>query len=62
MSKIVINEAYCPKNHYCPSVNICPVGAIKQENPFSAPFIDEELCTECGKCLRSCMVFQPAKG
>lgn len=60
MTKIVVNEAYCPKNHYCPSVNVCPVGAIVQDNPFSAPRIDESKCTMCGKCLRSCFVFQKA--
>jgi len=62
MSKIVINEKFCPKNHYCPTVHICPVGAINQDNAFSAPNIDESLCIGCGKCVKSCMVFQTVKG
>ncbi|MFC2111059.1 4Fe-4S binding protein [Bacteroidota bacterium] len=57
MSKIIINESYCPQNHNCPVIRKCPVGAIIQNSPFEAPRIDEEKCTECGKCIKSCNVF-----
>ncbi|MFP4018684.1 MAG: 4Fe-4S binding protein [Bacteroidales bacterium] len=50
----------CPQNHPCPTVNICPVGAIKQKSPFSAPEIDESRCTGCGICLNTCFAFHCA--
>ena len=28
-----------PQNHKCPAVNVCPVGALSQED-FNAPKID----------------------
>jgi len=52
---IVVNEKYCPQNHRCPSIGVCPVGAIVQKSPFSAPEIDYSKCTGCGICMRSCM-------
>ncbi|HKL09525.1 MAG TPA: 4Fe-4S binding protein [Bacteroidales bacterium] len=55
---IVVNENFCPQNHPCPSTGICPVGAITQKSPFSAPEINYSKCTGCGICLRSCMAFQ----
>ena len=48
---------YCPQNHPCPVVNVCPTGAIAQESPFTAPKIDDELCTECGLCTNYCPAF-----
>jgi ferredoxin len=33
------------------------VGAIIQDDIFSAPRIDDELCTECGDCTKACRVF-----
>lgn len=51
--KISVEVSRCPQNHPCPSVNICPVGALKQ-NGFAAPTVDNEKCTGCGKCVRFC--------
>ena len=51
--KLEVIDKLCPQNHRCPSVPICPFGALIQvEN--KAPIVDEEKCTKCGKCVRSC--------
>jgi hypothetical protein len=34
---INVNELACPQNHPCPAVQSCPVGAITQDDIFSAP-------------------------
>jgi putative FmdB family regulatory protein len=57
---IVVNEAYCPKNHRCPAVSFCPQDAIAQDDIHSAPRIDDELCTECGSCTQICRTFSHA--
>ena len=54
---VKVNEAYCPKNHFCPALNSCPVDAIVQDNPYSAPRVIEEKCIKCGKCTKACFVF-----
>ena len=39
--------------------NICPKSAIEMQmdkEGFLFPFIDEDLCVECGKCLKACPV------
>jgi len=54
---IAVNVQACPQNHQCPAVRSCPVGAIIQDDIFSAPRIDDELCTECGDCTKACRVF-----
>ena len=54
---IAVNEHACPQNHPCPAVRSCPVGAIIQDDIFSAPRIDHEFCTECGACPQACRVF-----
>ena len=54
---IVVNDRLCPQNHPCPAVSTCPQGAIVQDNIFSAPRIDHDLCTECGVCSGVCRVF-----
>lgn len=54
---IVVNEMFCPQNHPCPAVATCPQHAIVQANVYSAPRVDQELCTECGVCTRVCRVF-----
>ncbi len=46
----------CPQNHPCPTVRVCPVHAITQQG-YGAPVIDEEKCTNCGKCTRFCAAF-----
>lgn len=55
---IRIASEYCPQNHPCPSKRVCPVGAIEQKG-FAAPTINEEKCILCGKCIKTCPVFQP---
>lgn len=55
---IIVNAASCPQNHPCPAVSYCPVGAIAQDDIFSAPRVDQELCTDCGQCARVCRTFQ----
>lgn len=50
---LTVNKNRCPQNHLCPSVGVCPVGALTQ-NGFSAPVVDHEKCTKCGKCIRRC--------
>lgn len=48
-----IDPKKCPQNHQCPMIKICPVGAITQ-NSTELPIIDDNLCTECGKCVKLC--------
>jgi Fe-S-cluster-containing hydrogenase component 2 len=54
---IKVNDFACPQNHPCPAVASCPEGAIIQDDIFSAPRIDHDLCTECGRCTKACRVF-----
>jgi ferredoxin len=54
---IQVNVHACPQNHPCPAVRYCPEGAIIQDDIYTAPRIDEELCTECGECTNVCRVF-----
>ncbi len=54
MKNISLNKDLCPQNHHCPAVRICPVNAISQKSPFSAPEIDHDKCISCGKCIRMC--------
>ena len=54
MSSIGVEASRCPQNHYCPVLRVCHVGAISQISPFSAPVIDENRCTGCGKCIKYC--------
>lgn len=49
---IKVDENRCPKNHYCPITNIC--SAITQKDINSAPVIDKEKCTKCGRCVNLC--------
>ena len=52
-NKIAIIE--CPQEIPCdPCREVCPVGAIEMENINSVPVVDEEKCTGCGICVRSC--------
>ena len=57
---INVNAAACPQNHPCPAVVRCPAGALTQDDIYSAPRIDRELCTECGVCVTACRVFSQA--
>ena len=50
---IRVIEENCPQNHPCPAVPECPVGALTQEG-FKAPVVDEDTCTDCGKCAEVC--------
>ncbi len=54
---IVVNDRFCPQNHRCPAVSYCPQGAIVQEDIYSAPRIDHDLCTECRVCTQVCRTF-----
>ena len=47
------NISNCPQNHKYPSVQICPVGALSQQN-YEAPQIDFSKCSSCGKCSSFC--------
>ncbi len=51
--KLNIIVENCPQNHKCPAVNVCPVGALSQEN-FQAHIIDYTKCISCGKCSDFC--------
>lgn len=51
--KLNIIVENCPQNHKCPAVNVCPVGALSQED-FQAPTIDYTKCISCGKCSDFC--------
>jgi Fe-S-cluster-containing hydrogenase component 2 len=42
-------------------VQYCPEGAIVQEDIYSAPRVDDELCTECGACTKVCRVFSQVR-
>ena len=50
---LTVIKENCPQNHSCPSVQICPVGALKQKG-FDAPTVDLESCIKCGKCISFC--------
>ncbi len=50
---ITIDKNRCPQNHRCPSIKVCPVGAISQEG-FGLPVVNQEVCVECGKCIKFC--------
>jgi ferredoxin len=58
---IDVNVHASPQNHPCPAVRSCPVGAIIQDNTFTAPRIDQELCTDCGPCTQACRVFSQVR-
>lgn len=51
--ELIVVKERCPQNHPCPSVQICPVGALKQKG-ISAPTVDHDKCIKCGKCVRFC--------
>ncbi len=48
-----VETARCPQNHACPAVRVCRFEALSQEG-IGAPGVDEERCTDCGKCVRVC--------
>jgi len=50
----IVNIQKCPKNHVCPCVDLCPVGAISQEEDFSDIKVDNEKCIKCGTCVQNC--------
>ena len=50
---ITVVASRCPQNHRCPSLRVCPVGALTQVGN-ALPTVDEALCIDCGKCVRSC--------
>jgi len=50
---VQIDPIACPQNHKCPIVHYCPAGAIKQDG-YGLPTIDQEKCTNCGKCVKIC--------
>lgn len=50
---IKVVKSRCPQNHPCPSVRVCKLDALSQQGN-AAPVVDEEKCTSCGACVRSC--------
>jgi hypothetical protein len=50
---LIVKTSRCPQNHPCPSVKVCPVGALTQKG-FNAPTVNIDICTKCGKCVKSC--------
>ena len=54
---IAVYVPACPQNHPCPAVRSCPVGAIVQDDIYTAPRVDNEFCTDCGACTQACRVF-----
>lgn len=50
---ITVDAKLCPQDHKCPAMKVCPVGAISQEG-FLLPFIDQEKCIKCKKCINFC--------
>ena len=58
---IQVNVHACPQNHPCPAVQYCHENAIIQDDIYSAPRIDEDLCTECGACTSVCRVFSQVR-
>lgn len=50
---IIVKEERCPKNHACPAIRVCPVNAIHQTG-YNAPTVDQDVCINCGKCVRAC--------
>lgn len=48
-----VDKHRCPQNHRCPAIRVCKVGAITQ-NGYGLPIIDQDKCTECGKCIKFC--------
>ena len=43
----------CPQNHRCPAIRACPFGALSQDG-YTAPAVDPDKCTDCGRCTRVC--------
>ena len=43
----------CPQDHLCPCVQMCPVGAISQQD-FQVPEINRDRCVYCGICADFC--------
>ena len=55
MKRLVkIDVHKCPQDHSCPAVRVCPVGALTQDNKYSAPIVHEDVCIGCGKCAMVC--------
>jgi len=48
-----IAKSLCPQNHACPAIAVCKFEALSQQG-FNAPTVDEDKCTDCGKCARFC--------
>ena len=50
---ITVIKSLCPQNHACPSVKVCPVDALIQ-NGYEAPYVDDQKCIKCEKCVAYC--------
>lgn len=51
----IVEEASCTGCTAC--LNVCPVGAIRQNinyEGFVYPHVDKEICTHCGLCMKTC--------
>ncbi len=56
-----VNIRRCPGNHTCPSIRVCPTNALKQDG-IKAPYVDKDLCTDCGVCVAFCPMGAIEKG
>lgn len=50
---VKIEVSRCPQDHPCPALAVCKFEALSQTG-YAAPVVDEEKCTDCGKCARFC--------
>lgn len=52
MPNITIDLNRCDASPFCPVVRVCPQSAVKVVMGGYA--IDQDKCTECGSCVRTC--------
>ncbi|MCL1830936.1 MAG: 4Fe-4S binding protein [Oscillospiraceae bacterium] len=52
--KITVDMQKCPQNHRCPAMDVCPTGAISQQDIHSLPKVDNTKCVLCEACIGFC--------
>lgn len=50
---VIINFKVCDNAEVCDAIRVCPVGAFRWNNQKKTLEIDNDKCTECGKCATS---------